>query len=115
MIEIYERNANDRDGVLLMQLRQACAEGRVADADEIYAALDENSASPWLLLKTLGFDDQARDLLLPLDTPENLVALSGYLAYRSFEARDYPLLWSVLTAQGIDRPSARPLAYRCQR
>ena len=115
LIEIYERNANDRDGVLLMQLRQACAEGRVADADEIYAALDENSASPWLLLKTLGFDDQARDLLLPLDTPENLVALSGYLAYRSFEARDYPLLWSVLTAQGIDRPSARPLAYRCQR
>ena len=115
LIEIYERNANDRDGVLLMQLRQACAEGRVADADELYAALDKNAASPWLLLKTLGFDDQARDLLLPLDTPENLVALSSYLAYRSFEARDYPLLWRVLTAQGIDRPPARPLAYRCER
>ena len=115
LIETYERTANDKDGLLLMQLRQACAEGRVADADEFNAALDENSVSQWLVLKTLGFDDQARDLLQPLDTPENLVALSGYLTYRNFEARDYPLLWSVLTAQGIDRPPARPLAYRCQR
>jgi TolB-like protein len=115
LVAIFERNANDEDGLLLMQLRQACAEGRVTDADAIYAELDKNAASQWLLLKTLGFDNQARDLLQPLDTPENLVALSSYLTYRSFEARDYPLLWSVLTAQGIDRPPARPLAYRCQR
>ena len=115
LIATYEKNSSDEEGLLLMQLRQACAEGRVADADEIYASMDKDSASQWLLLKTLGFDDQARDLLKPLDTPENLVALSGYLAYRSFEARDYPLLWSVLTAQDINRPAARPLAYRCER
>ncbi|MDH3337483.1 MAG: hypothetical protein OEM85_11945 [Gammaproteobacteria bacterium] len=115
LISMYEKNSSDEEGLLLMQLRQACAEGRVADADEISTSIDEDSASQWLLLKTLGFDDQARDLLKPLDTPENLVALSGYLAYRSFEARDYPLLWSVLTAQDIDRPEARPLAYRCER
>jgi len=115
LIAMYENNSSDKEGLLLMQLRQACAEGRVADADEIYASMDKDAASQWLLLKTLGFDDQARDLLKPLDTPENLVALSGYLAYRSFEARDYPLLWRVLTAQDINRPPARPLAYRCER
>lgn len=115
LISVYEQGSNDEDGVLLMRLRQACAEGRVADADDAYASLDKDSASQWLLLKTLGFDDQARDLLRPLDTPENLLALSGYLSYRSFEARDFPLLWSALTAQGINRPPARPLAYRCQR
>ncbi len=115
LIGIYEQHSNDEDGLLLMQLRQACAEGRVADADEVYASLREDSASQWLLLKTLGFDDRARDLLQPLDTPENLVVLSGYLTYRSFEARDYPFLWSVLTAQGIDRPVARPMTYRCAR
>ena len=115
LIATYEKNSSDEEGLLLMQLRQACAEGRVADADEIYASMDKDSASQWLLLKTLGFDNQARDLLKPLDTPENLVALSGYLAYRSFEARDYPLLWRVLTAQDINRPAARPLAYRCER
>lgn len=115
LIEMYEQRSSDEVGVLFMRLRQACAEGRVADADEIYTALEHDPASQWLLLKTLGFDDQARDLLRPLDTPENLVALSGYLTYRSFEARDYPLLWKTLTAQGINRPPARPLAYRCPR
>ena len=115
LIEMYEQRSRDEVGVLFMRLRQACAEGRVAVADEIYTVLEEDSASQWLLLKTLGFDDQARDLLRPLDVPESLIALSGYLAYRSFEARDYPLLWNTLTAQGINRPPARPLAYRCPR
>jgi len=115
LIEMYEQRSSDKVGVLFMRLRQACAEGRVADADEIYTSLKEDSPSQWLLLKTLGFDDEARDLLRPLDTPENLVALSGYLAYRSFEAREYPLLWKTLTAQGINRPPARPMSYRCPR
>ena len=115
LVEMYEQRSSDEVGVLFMQLRQACAEGRVADADEIHAALTLDSDPQWLLLKTLGFDDQARDLLRPLDTPDNLVALSGYLTYPSFEAREYPLLWKTLTAQGIDRPPARPMAYRCRR
>ncbi|MEJ2273597.1 MAG: hypothetical protein P8Y01_03370 [Woeseiaceae bacterium] len=115
LIEMYEERSSDEVGVLFMRVRQACAEGRIAEADEIYTALEQDSGSQWLLLKTLGFDDRAHDLLRPLDTPENLVALSGYLTYRSFEARDYPLLWSTLTAQGIDRPPARPMAYRCRR
>jgi len=115
LVEMYEQRSSDEEGVLFMRLRQACAEGRVADADEIHAAFEQDSGSQWLLLKTLGFDDQAGNLLRPLDTPENLLALSGYLSYRSFEARDYPLLWNTLTAQGIDRPPARPIAYRCPR
>ena len=115
LIGMYEQRSNDEEGVSMMRLRQACAEGRVAEADEIYEALKQDSRAQWLLLKTLGFDDQAHELLRPLDTPENLLALSGYLTYPSFEPRDYPLLWSTLTAQGIDRPPARPMAYRCQR
>lgn len=115
LIDMYQQRSSDEVGVLIMRLRQACAEGRVTEADEIYKALKHDEGSQWLLLKTLGFDDQARDLLRPLDTPENLVALSGYLAYRSFEPRDYPLLWNTLTAQGINRPPARQIAYRCPR
>ena len=115
LIDIYQQRANDAEGVLIMRLRQACAEGRIADADAIYETLEPDSSVQWLFLKTLGFDDRARELLRPLDTPENLATLSGYLAYRFFEPRDYPLLWRVLTAQGINRPRATPLAYRCQR
>ncbi len=115
LIGMYEQRSSDEEGVFMMRLRQACAEGRVAEADETYETLKQDSRAQWLLLKTLGFDDQAYELLRPLDTPENLIALSGYLAYPSFEPRDYPLLWNTLTAQGIDRPPARPMAYRCQR
>lgn len=115
LIDMYRERANDEEGVLIMRLRQACAEDRVAEADALYEALDPGSNVQWLYLKTLGFDDRARELLRPLDTPENLVTLSGYLAYRFFEPRDYPLLWRVLTAQDINRPPATPLAYRCQR
>ncbi len=115
LIGPYALESGDQESVLLMKIRQACAEGRIADADELFRSVDASSSTRWLYLMTLGFDDEARELLRPLDTPENLFALSGYLSYLSFEARDYPLLWKTLTAQGIERPRARPMAYRCER
>lgn len=115
LIEPYTLESGDQESILTMQIRQACAEGRVADADEIFKSVDPVSNTRWLYLKTLGLDNEARELLRPLDTPENLFELSGYLSYLSFEARNYPLLWKTLTSQGINRPPARPMAYRCER
>ena len=115
LVELYIGQSNDLEGHVLVQIRQACAEGRVADADELFKSVDPGSNTRWLFLKTLGRDDEARNLLLPLDKPETMYALSAYLTYRSFEARDFPLLWKTLTSQGINRPSARPMAYRCER
>lgn len=115
LIEPYAEQSTDEEGKIMMRLRQACAEGRRDDADALFTAVDENSNTRWLFLKTLGRDDEARELLRELDNPETLATLAGYLTYRSFEARDYPLLWKTLTSQGINRPLARPLAYRCQR
>jgi len=69
----------------------------------------------WLFLMILGRDDEAHDILIPLDTPQTAFILSRFMGYRYFEASDYPVLWKVLTAQGINRPVARPMAYRCER
>jgi len=113
--EDYLHQSDDFEGRKLVQIRQACAEGRVADADKLFEEVDPESNSIWLFLKILGRDDEARDLLMPLDTPETVFILSGYMTYRSFEARDFPLLWKKLTAQGIDRPEARLMPYRCER
>jgi len=115
LIEPYLQRSTDEEANIIMQVRQACAEGRVADADRLFAAVDEDSNTRWLFLKILGRDDEARELLRALDKPETLSILSGYLAYLSFEARDYPLLWKTLSSQGINRPPARPLQYRCER
>jgi TolB-like protein len=113
LVDTYIRQTDDLEGKILVQVRQACAEGRDADAHELFTAIDPDSNSRWLFLKTLGRDDEARELLRPLDTPETVFILAGYISYLSFEARDYPLLWKTLTAQGIDRPPARPMVYRC--
>jgi TolB-like protein len=115
LIDTYGDRTGDIEGILMMRVRQACAEGRTADADALYARVDVDSNTRWLFLKTLGHDDEARELLRPLDTSEGLFALSSYLTYLSFEARDYPLLWRTLTSQNINRPAARPMAYRCER
>jgi TolB-like protein len=106
---------DDAEGRTIVEIRQACAEGRVPDADKLFESVDPDSNSRWLLLKTLGRDTEARELLMPLDMPETLFILSNYMTYRSFEARDYPVLWKTLSSQGINRPPARPMAYRCDR
>jgi TolB-like protein len=111
----FLRRSQDSEGRQLVQVRQACAENRTADAEEIFKAVHPDSNTRWLFLKTLGRDDEARDALMPLDAPETVFILSEYLTYRSFEPRDFPLLWKTLTAQGINRPPARPMAYRCKR
>ena len=111
----YIARSEDTEGKILVQIRQACAEGRVADADGLFEQIPADSNSQWLFLKTLGFDDRAREQLRPLDVPDAVFILSEYMTYRSFEARDYPLLWQKLEAQGVNRPPARPMAYRCVR
>ena len=115
LVTMYVPQSSDDDGIVMVRIRQACAEGRVADADELFKEISPDSNTRWLFLKTLGRDDDARELLSALETPESLYALSAFLSYRSFEARDFPLLWKTLTAQGINRPEARPMAYRCER
>lgn len=115
LIEPYMQQSADEEANIIMRIRQACAEGRVADADRLFATVDEDTNTRWLFLKILGRDDEARELLRTLDKPETLSTLSGYLTYLSFEARDYPLLWKTLSSQGINRPPARPLEYRCER
>lgn len=115
VIDHYLLRSEDESGKAMVLIRQACAEGRVTDADAVYDALHVGPASQWLMLMTLGLHDEALEVLRPLDTPEKLFILAGHLDYRTFEARDYPLLWRTLRAQGIDRPPARPQTFQCER
>ena len=99
----------------MMKVRQACAEGRVDDADTIFTSNSTDSNTIWLFLKTLGRDDEARELLMPLDTPDYLFQLAAYLDYRAFDVSDYPLLQETLRADGIERVPVRPQTFRCKR
>ncbi len=97
----------------MLQVRQACAEGRRVDADAIYARLD-GDVTRWLMLKTLGREAEAREFLRPLDTPARLYALSTFLAYPFFDPDDYPLLADALDRQGIQRPPSARIPFACE-
>ena len=114
MIDAYNLRAVDSELRLMVQIRQACAEGRDADANAIYEEGSKPTTTRWLMLRTLGRDDEARELVRQYDTPEKLFILAGYLQYRTFDPRDFPLLWSRLQAQGIDWAPVRHQTFRCK-
>lgn len=106
---------------LMVNLRQACAEGRIDAAEALYAAQDfqdiaaTRSNIQWLALQTLGRNDEAAELLRPLDDPSMLFALSGFLTYTHFDARPFPNLAATLSAQGFAREEPMPMNFACKR
>ena len=106
---------------LLVRMRQACAEGRVDDAEKLHEGYDfsevdqSNNAIQWLALKTLGRSDEADELLQPLDQPGKLVRLSELLSYTHFDPSPYPNLTKRLEEQGIMRHEIMPMNFACKR
>ncbi len=117
----YKEVANDETWTLMINIRQACAEGRNADAQRYYDDYDfskfdiANTNIQWLALQTLGHTEQAIELLRPLDRPEMFVALTSLLGYTHFDPRPYPNLTAHLESQGVMRDEPLPLNFACKR
>jgi TolB-like protein len=118
---LYGRRERTPDFVAMVEIRQACAEGRTDDADRIYEdllaskAAADGPASHWLLLQTLGRTADAADLIRGLDEGVGLFALSTYLTYTHFDPSPFPNLTRVLEAQGINRPPPVDAPFFCRR
>ena len=121
LAERYESLSPSPMLLFLLQLRQACAEGRVEDAERIYdnyVFSAEESAfanTRWLALKTLGRDADARAAVAGLDEPERMYALAGHLTYLHFDPRHFPNLRRVLEQQSAMRDEPVPLNFACKR
>ena len=106
---------------LMIRIRQACAEGRVDDAEQLYADYDFSGFDPannniqWLALQTLGRGDEATELLRPLDQPDKLLRLSELLTYTHFDPAPFPNLTKKLEEQGIMRYEVAPMNFACKR
>jgi len=102
---------------LLVRARQACAEGRRADVEAIYASLDPNDnfyiSSRWHILKLLGHEKQATEVLRPLAHPGVPYMLSSYLHYNTFDPGSFPEVMAVLEREGVDRPPAVDIPFKC--
>ena len=115
LIDNYSLRSADADGKTIVRIRQACAEGRVDDADALFESSGTAESIRWLVLMTLGRVDEARELLRQYDTPEKLFVLASHLDYRTFDPRDYPLLWKTLQSQNLKRPPVRLQPFACKR
>jgi TolB-like protein/tetratricopeptide (TPR) repeat protein len=110
----FARLGDSGPGALLVQLRQACAEGRLADAERLGASVDREDPNHWLVLKILGRDAEARPVLAPFDTPEQVTWLRNHLYYPFFDVTELPVLARSLASQGIVRPPPRPMPFACR-
>ena len=120
LARLFLARGTDESSFAMVEIRQACAEGRVADADAIYAGANEGKPSwfldnQWLFLKTLGRKEDAIDAVRYLDEGDGLYALSGFLHYTHFDPRPFPNLMARLEAQGIQRPPPSEIPFACRR
>jgi hypothetical protein len=103
---------------LMVSLRQSCAENRVSDATRIYQQLktehSDHVSTMWISHRIMGNDEEAFDALKDLDERDNLSSLGDFLSYAYFDARLFPNLMAILTAQGIEPRQPLDIPYRCK-
>lgn len=102
--------------IALAELRQACAEGRTADAVALRRRIDATGelTPRWNAAQTLGDTEGAEALLRPYDRPEGLPMLMQFMTYPSFDARPFPTLNALLVHEGVRRPPPTRLPYACK-
>ena len=116
--ELADRYARmSPDGDNLVRARQACAEGRRADVEAIYDSLDPNDNNDqsirWHILKLLGEEQQAVEVLRPYAESGVPYMLASYLHYKSFDPGPFPAVMAVLDREGIHRPPAVDIPFKC--
>lgn len=107
----------------LSNLRQACAERRLDDAQKLVAAhyartpddASDGQFMTWLTHKILGEDAAALAGVRDLDDSADLRELVDYSTYGSFDARELPNLMALLESQGVDDFEPRINPIRCKR
>jgi len=102
---------------ILVRARQACAEGRRADAEAIYDSLDPNledsRSERWFILKLLGEEQKAIELLRSHSDSGVPYMLASYLHYRIFDPGPFPEVKAVLDREGVRRPAAIDIPFKC--
>ena len=105
------------EGDKAVEARQACAEGRRADALQI---IEERSAkgvdavvTDVFLARFLGDDERATKILRQYESEEVPYQLATFLHYHIFDPRPFPSLMKVLERENIERPLPVEIPFAC--
>jgi TolB-like protein len=98
----------------LPPMRQACAEGRREDAEQILANFELDDISQrWHLLMLLGEHAAASELLMELERNGRIYPLASFMVFPHFDPSPFPSLMRILEREQIRRPPAVPLPFAC--
>ena len=103
----------------LMAARQRCAEGDAAGVRQILTdvygeEVTVNSGnSQWLVLKMLGEDEKAIEVLRNFEAQQVPFLMANWLSYRHFDPSPFPALMQVLEREIVKRPPTITLPYAC--
>ena len=101
----------------LVEIRQACAEGRRADAeashDEMMARDAVSEVAQFLGLSMLGDTDGAHAAVAGLASDEVPYSQATFLAYAHFDPSYFPGLIEILEREGSTRLGAIAVPYNC--
>ena len=100
---------------LIVQLRQACAEGRLDDARSLAESIppELDATERWLIAGILSRPDEATAALAAIEAESGPYALVDFLTYPQFDARLYPSLVQVLEREGIPIRVPQPIPFAC--
>ncbi len=68
----------------------------------------------WISHKIMGLDDEAHQILLPLDENRDLARLFDFVSYHYFDASKYPNLVELIQSQGVEPREPLEMPYRCK-
>ena len=105
LLERIRRSDLPEEVRALAEMRQACAEGRAADALRWKARVaDADLSTRWRAEHILGRPAQAEALLRPWDRADRLPILVQFAIDPTFDASAYPVLSAALVRDGVTLP-----------
>ncbi len=112
---VYVRSsAMAEENKLLAEMRQACAEGRIADAARFRERIEPigDVAARWQAAQLMGDQADANRILAQFDNEEGLPTLLQFMFHPTFDATAFPALMRRLEIEGVRpvRPARMPMA-----
>jgi TolB-like protein len=116
LVEPLRRSEFPEENILLVLMRQACAEGRRDAAEEYFVRLEEftrdQASTEFIGIMLLGQPEKAHQRLV--DRNPDIWALASFLNYPYFNHNYFPELAAGLARQGIDRSFIDVPPYACK-
>lgn len=116
LAERYLARSTAPTGLVVVRLRQLCAEGRAAEAAAYFDSVPAHVVDTWLRWLAAHYlrrRSAAVEAVRPLDDAGELYTLSQFLTHTFFDPAPFPKLSAALRRHGALRTQPLPIPYAC--